>query len=137
MALTNQQLQQAPYNEENLWFEEPTIASGAAVSDGFATMGRVVVGIVVEGTWTAASLGFQGSIDGVNWYPDAIDAGGNFIQCTPTTGAGGSHIAFPQNNAIKIPYLRLTSVAAGTATGAPQSQSTPVIVILSRFLGGS
>lgn len=134
MALTNAQLQAIPATEENLWFELVTIASGASVSDAFATSGRVVVGIVVEGTWTAANLGFIGSLDGTNYYTDTIDAGGNPIQCTPATGC---HIAFPQTQAIKIPFLKLTSRSAGTVTPVTQGQSTPVIVILARFVGGS
>lgn len=134
MALSNLQVQLAAYNTENLWFEEVTILSGASISDGFETMGRVVVGIIVEGTWTAASLGFQGSINGTDYYTDAIDAGGNKIQCIPATGC---FIAFPQTTATKIPYLKLVSRAAGTATPVSQGQDTPVIVVLSRFLGGS
>lgn len=45
-----------------------TIASGASLSGAADLKGRKLVGIIMPSTWTTASLTFQGSIDGTNYF---------------------------------------------------------------------
>jgi hypothetical protein len=44
------------------------IANGASLSGAVDLGGRKLVGIIMPDTWTAASLTFQGSVDGTNFF---------------------------------------------------------------------
>lgn len=45
-----------------------TIANGASLSSAVDLGGRKLVGIIMPSSWTAASLTFQGSVDGTNFF---------------------------------------------------------------------
>ena len=45
-----------------------TIANGASLSGAVDLGGRKLVAIIMPGTWTAAGLTFQGSVDGTNFF---------------------------------------------------------------------
>ena len=45
-----------------------TIANGASLSGAVDLGGRKLVALIMPGTWTAAGLTFQGSVDGTNFF---------------------------------------------------------------------
>jgi hypothetical protein len=58
----------APVVSEAIETATATIANGASLSGVVDLGGRKLVAIVMPGTWTAASLTFQASPDGVTYY---------------------------------------------------------------------
>ena len=121
---------------ENLWAEQCTIAAAASVANGVYTQGRALVGILMPAAWTAASLGYDVSLDGVNWAT-AYDTNGNFEQ---TIVAASVFVCIPLSDAIFAPYLRLKSVVAASPTvntAQAQVAAATIILLFRRYLGGS
>lgn len=117
---------------ENLWRQDAVIPINDYLSDGIFTEGHAIVGILMPAAWTAAKLGFQVSLDGVNWY-DVKDSGGNFEQ---SVAGASTFIAIPIADAISSPHIRLKSVDAANAA-VNQAAARTITVVMKRFLGGS
>lgn len=119
-------------NCNNLFRQDVIIASGASVSDALATSGLAIVGIVMPSAWTAAKLGFDVSLDGVNWAT-AYDNGGNYEQATVQAS---SFICIPLTDAIFAPFIRPKSVDASNVA-VNQGGSRTLTLVLRHYLGGS
>lgn len=96
-----------------------TIASGASLSDaehlGFALAGgasrAALVGIVMPDAWTAASLTFQASNDGVT-FTNLYTASGTEVTVTADVSRW---IALDPSDFAGIAWLKVRSGTAGTA----------------------
>lgn len=121
----------------NMSFETADIASGAAVSQKIATQGRALVGIFTPSAWTAAAIGYK-----VGWSGNdaemyaAYDASGNLEQTLVSTDAAAASvfIAIPTSDAIFAPYIKLTSVTAGSTTGVNQGAARTLVLVFRTFL---
>lgn len=78
-------------------YQTATISAGNSLSAEVALGEKTLVGIVMPGTWTAASLTFQATPDDINFYEMYDSAGneitvpaaaGQFIQIDPTMWRG-------------------------------------------------
>lgn len=116
----------------NLFARQVTIAAGTAVSEIISTQGQALVGIIMPAAWTAANIGYQTCISGrSNDLLNVYDAGGNPSQTVVSTSR---HIAFPTSDAIFVPFLALTSMAAGTVTPVNQVAAAVIILLFRNFL---
>ena len=92
------------------------IAAGASLSAAVSIGAGLLVGILVPSGWTAASLTFQTSVDGVNWF-DVYDDLSNELTVT-VASTGGCYILFDPDEWLGVNMLRVRS---GT-TAAPVNQ---------------
>jgi hypothetical protein len=100
-----------------------TIANGTSVSPAFDLIGCRAVGIQMPGTWSAAGLSFQASIDGTNYFKVMSTAGAELTY----TVAASQCITVPPNDLRGFRYLKLQS---GTS-GVPVNQGADRVVIIS------
>jgi hypothetical protein len=101
-----------------------TIAAGATGLSGAVDLGySALTGIVMPGTWVAASLTFQASADGTNYfnlYDNGTEvsltvAADRFIQIDPAKWRG-------------IRYLKVRSGAAGAAVNQTATRVLTLVV---------
>lgn len=57
-----------PYDSTSWPFQDATITSGTSLSPGIPVSRANVIAFIMPSAWTAASLTFQGSIDGDNFF---------------------------------------------------------------------
>jgi hypothetical protein len=119
-------------NCENLYREDVIIPSGSNVAPVFLTEGRALVGVEMPGTWTAAKLGFEVSIDGAT-FRTVYDNAGNLLQATV---AASEYIAFPLDSAIFGPFLKVKSVDA-TNVAVNQAADRTLKLVFRRLFGGA
>lgn len=86
-----------------------TIASGQSLTDAIVLGGRVLVGVVMPASWTAASLTFQASIDGSTWV-NVYDSEGTEVSAT---AGAGTYVAFA--NPILFAGVNRMKVRSGTS----------------------
>jgi hypothetical protein len=86
------------------------IPNGAALSDAIDVRRYPNACYILNGNWTAASLGFQVSLDGVNFYP-LRNAAGTLIEYTLTTTPSEGR-ALPAEIAA-FQYVKLWSETGG------------------------
>ncbi len=123
-------------NPENLTAYKVTIKSGASLSDGVYTQGHALVGIQMPASWTAASLGYEVSVDDLT-YQTGYDTSGNLEQ---TIVIAGCFVCVPLSDAIFAPYFKIRSVAAANppvTTPVNQDADRTLILLFKRYLGGS
>ena len=110
------------YDAASLFVVPATIASGSSLSGVLQAAAGHLVAVQVPSGWTAASITFTGSADGVTQCP--ISDFGN-TEFTVSAVAGRYHYLTPTVMA-RVPYLQVRS---GTA-GAPVTQGSNVVVLL-------
>jgi hypothetical protein len=100
-----------------------TIANSASLSEAGKFYGNTLIGILMPAAWTSASLSFQGSIDGTNFY-DLYDSTGTEKTCT----AGASRILlFPPQDWFGVEWIKVRS---GTSAAAVNQGADRVITLL-------
>lgn len=90
--------------------QDVSIASGQSLSSAVNLSGRVIVGIIMPGTWTAANLTLQGSMDNSTFY-DVYDIDGTELTIT---AAASRYIVLDPVNYPSLKYLKLRSGTTGT-----------------------
>lgn len=67
-----------PYDQTCWPFQDSTIVAGTSLSPSIPVSRANVIALIMPSAWTAASVTFQGSIDGDNFF-DIFDQAGNEI----------------------------------------------------------
>ena len=107
-----------------------TFGAAASVSGAIAVNNAHVVALLVPAGWTTANLRFQGSPDGVTFYP-LRDMLGNPMTALITAGEANQ---IPPAMLSGWPYLRLQSVStADNVTAVAQGSAITVILSLKKF----
>lgn len=104
-----------------------TIANGESVSGGVDLNGAGLLRIIMPASWTAASLTFQVSADGVTWN-DLYDSAGEY---TIATAAASRAIVLPPSDFAAMRYIRVRS---GTAAAAVSQGGARSIELVGRVL---
>lgn len=89
---------------------DATIANGQSLSGAVNLGNRVVVGLLMPATWTAADLTFQASIDGTT-YADMYDIGGNEVTAVADAS---QYIAISPSLWAGALFLKVRSGTTGT-----------------------
>jgi hypothetical protein len=100
-----------------------TIAASGSVSDDVNLGGRVLVGIEMPTAWTAASITFQASFDGTNFF-DVYDGAGSEVSGT----AGASQ--FITMNPATLYGIKVIRVRSGTSAAAVNQAAERVINLI-------
>ena len=87
-----------------------TIKAGAALSDAVDIRRYPNAGYVLAGAWTAASLGFKVSLDGVNFYP-LRNAAGALVEMASVGASEGRSLP---SDVAPFQYVKLWSETAGS-----------------------
>jgi hypothetical protein len=112
--------------------QKVTIPSGASKSELLNTQGRGLVGIFMPAAWTAADIGYEANWDGNPNDMFVVYSAGAQVQ---TVAVGASqYIAFPMSSVSFVPFIKITSVAAGTATPANQGAAREILLVFRNFL---
>lgn len=126
-------LTNGPFDDcDNLFHDDVTIPAANNLATAFFTGGKAIVGIVMPAAWTAAKIGYDVSIDGINWVT-AYDGGGNYEQ---TTAEASAFICIPLADAIFAPFVRIKSVSA-VNVAVNQVLAATLTLVTKRYLGGS
>lgn len=112
----------------NLVPQTCTIAINASKSEYIATQGWALCGIIMPSAWTAADIGYEGCYTGRLNDMLPVYTGGGVPSTTVATAS--VFIAFPSQDAIFIPYLRITSVATGGGSVTPVTQAAAATITL-------
>jgi hypothetical protein len=88
------------------------IAAGAALSDAVDIRNFASFGWAINGSWTAASLAFQVSIDGVTFFPLQTAAGALIEHAMTTTPNAGRSLPV---EALPFSFVKLWSETAGAS----------------------
>jgi hypothetical protein len=102
-----------------------TIANGAALSGAVNLSDKVLTAIIVPATWTAASLTFQASEDGVTWY-DMFDSAGNEETILSANVVAGRRMYVDPSDFASVDYIKVRS----GSTGTPVNQGAARVVTL-------
>jgi hypothetical protein len=100
-----------------------TIANGASLSDAVDLGGRKLVAIVMPSSWTAASLTFQASPDGVT-YDDLYDSATE----RSVTAAASRYLAFNIADWVSVRFLKIRSGTAGTPVNQAAARTLTLVV---------
>lgn len=84
--------------------EEVTIANGTSTTSDINLRGRVLTGIQMPSAWTAATITFQGSTDGVT-FSDLHNSAGEIS----LPGTAGVYMAAAHTDLLGINFLRIRS----------------------------
>lgn len=103
-----------------------TAADG--ISEEVNISGLVVCSVQMSTDWTAAKLGFQASIDGINFHP-VRDADGNYLH---TITSANRIVVFDPTEFAGLERLKLTSQ---TSNGTQIAQAAPRTLILALAKG--
>jgi hypothetical protein len=87
-----------------------TITNGTNLSASIDLAGKALVGIYMSAAWTAASMTFQGSLDGVTFF-DIYDSTGSERLVQPVAG---KHMALSAADWIGVRYIKLRSGTSAT-----------------------
>ena len=104
-----------------------TIASGASLSGAAAIGDSSVIGVLMPAAWTAASLTFQVSVDGTNYYNLYDDAGSEVTAQASTSRC----VLLEPKQFIGFRYLKIRS---GTAASAVNQGGDRIITLVVRIL---
>lgn len=99
------------------------IANGASLSDALNLVGHTMVGIVMPSSWTAASLTFQASIDGTNYF-NLFDDGGNE---QTVTAAASEHLFLSPLEWIGINWIKVRSGTSGAAVNQGGARTIQIV----------
>jgi hypothetical protein len=108
----------------NLQNYTATISAGSALSAPVSVGAGLLVGILIPPAWTAASLTFQTSVDGVNWY-DVYDELTNELT-VQVPSASGAYILFDPDTWLGVNMFKIRS---GT-TAVPVNQASSAAITL-------
>ena len=100
------------------------IPNGGALSPVVDLGGVQLVGFVMPGTWSAAHIGFQVSIDGTNFVP--LHTTADAVYDIAVTG--GNAYSLPPSDFAGWRYVKVWSQSAGTGVNQGQ-QSTVTLVV--------
>ena len=117
---------------ENCWAEVVTIAAGTSKSDAICTQGHQLVGIQMPAAWTAASIGFDCSIDSLV-FQTTLDNNATLVQ---EKVAASQFIVVPLAHWIISPYIKLKSVVAASDTPTNQVAAATLTLLFRRVQGG-
>lgn len=98
-----------------------TIANGAFLSDILNVWPCQASAIVMPAAWTAASLTFQGSMDGVNFFDLYNDSGTEYE--IPALVSQSIILNVP----LSFPYLKVRSGTTGTPVNQGAARSVSLI----------
>ena len=99
------------------------IANGASLSGDVDLGGRKLVAIVMPGTWTAASLTFQASPDGVNFFNVYDGATERAL-----TVAASYYSALNIADWVGIRWLKVRSGTAGSAVNQVAERTLTLVI---------
>lgn len=99
-----------------------TIANNASLSDAVTLGAYRATALLMPAGWTAASITFQVSVDGTNYY-NLYDAAGNEKTITVSTSRA---VYLPTDDFLGFKYMKIRS---GTA-GSPVTQLAERLVIV-------
>lgn len=99
------------------------IASGASLSAGTPLAGYVLCGFYMPATWTAASMTFQASDDGVTFGD--IYFGGSELSYDV---AGGQYVAVEPSQFMGVRHLKVRSGASGAGVNQGADRSIKLMV---------
>lgn len=100
-----------------------TIADGESLSPAVNLGGRVLVGVEVPASWTAASLTFQACSTADGTYTDLYDSAG---EVAITTMDSSRYISLPSDTFLGVKHLKLRS----GVTATPVAQSGDITINL-------
>lgn len=100
-----------------------TIANGVSLSDAVDLRGRKLVAIIMPAAWTTASLTFQGSVDGTNFF-NVYD--GAAERALPVAASYYSTLAIV--DWVGFRYIRLRSGTAGTPVNQGGTRTITLVV---------
>lgn len=105
---------------------DAAIANGESLSAGINLQGGRLVGILMPGTWTAADLTFQSSLDG-STFADLYDDEGNEV----TVVADASQFIVPLAPAkfLGARYLKVRSGTSGTPVNQGGARTIQLVMI--------
>lgn len=83
-----------------------------SMNEGNRFARQTLVAIIMPGTWTAASLTFQASNDGTNFY-NMINTSGDEV--TVTSPAADEWVAIAPTDFAGVEYLKVRSGTSGSA----------------------
>ena len=89
--------------------EDVIIANGASLSAAINLNGRVLTAIYMPAAWTAASLSFRASQDGVTFY-DLFPLGVEYV----SAAAASIFIPLDNNNFLGVKWLKVRSGTAAS-----------------------
>lgn len=103
-----------------------TIANGASLSGALNLENRTAVAIIMPAAWTAASITFQASVDGTNYYNvyttsaelSATVAASYFVVLPKTTGLEA------------VRYIKIRSGTSGTPVNQLADRIITVVSVL-------
>ncbi len=114
---------------DNLFAQQVTIPNATPwVSEFVSMQGQPLVGIFMPATWVAASIGYQVSYDGKNFF--VVENAG--IPVTTVVNQG-TFVPFPTPDALYASFLKIASVIAGTATPVDQTAARTVILLFRKL----
>lgn len=115
---------------QNLFSEQVTIPS-AGSSVTLATEGYALVGVQMPTAWTAANLGFEISLN-ATLFQTAYDNSGALLQ---SVVAASKYVAFPSDQSLFGPYLKVKSVDASNVA-VVQAADRVLTLVFRRLFGG-
>lgn len=102
-----------------------TIAAGASLSAAVNIQGKVIVGIQIPASWSAANLSFQAAYDGAT-FVEVYDGAGNAISVV--VAAASTFILIDPSLWAGVKWLKVRS---GTS-GSPVNQTVNPIQLIVR-----
>ena len=101
-----------------------TIAEDASLTAAINMQGRVLCGVEIPGTWTAANLTFQASQDGTNFFNmHKYDAGELTV-----TAAASLYLAIDPTNFLGVNFLKVRSGTTGTPVNQAAERSLTLML---------
>jgi hypothetical protein len=113
----------APVISQALETRTATIANAASLSDAVDLGGRKLVAIDMPSSWTAASLTFQASVDGVT-YDDLYDGATERTLVV----AASRYLAQAIGDWVGVRFLRIRSGTAGTPVNQGGARTITLVV---------
>ena len=107
-----------PVVSQALETKSVTISSGSSLSSAVDLGGRKLVAIVMPSAWTAASLTFQASVDGVTYY-DVYD--GSTERTVAVAASYYSMLAIGDYVGVRYLKVRSGTAASGVNQGADRT----------------
>lgn len=98
-----------------------SIANGASLSGILNVWPNAVNAVIMPATWTAASLTFQGSMDGVNFFDLFNDAGVEYE--IPALVSQSIILNVP----LPFPYIKVRSGTTGTPVNQGAARSISLV----------
>jgi hypothetical protein len=103
-----------------------TILNGASLSNAIALDNRTVVAIILPSAWTAASITFQASVDGTNYF-------NVYTQTTELSATVGASyfVVLPRTTGLESArYIKIRSGTSATPVNQSADRVISVISVL-------